>query len=146
AGPSAAFETDAGIVRSEIEGANVTIDIPPPDEVKLGLELDLGRRRATVHRLNVGVPHAVTFVDGLESYPVDVEGPLLRAHPAFAAGCNANFVELRGGEIAMRTFERGVEAETLACGTGAVACAAVCFLLGHCGKEASIRTRGGDLL
>jgi diaminopimelate epimerase len=146
AGANAAFETDAGLVRSEVDGADVSIDIPPPAEVALGLDLDLGGRRAVVHRLKVGVPHAVTFVRGLESYPVDVEGPLLRAHSAFAAGCNANFVELRGGEIAMRTYERGVEAETLACGTGAVACAAVCFLLGHTEKAVSIRTRGGDLL
>ena len=94
----------------------------------------------------VGVPHAVTFVADVDSHPVDIEGPILRAHPAFPQGCNANFLELRGGELRMRTYERGVEAETLACGTGAVACAAVSFLLGRAGTPAAIRSHGGDLL
>jgi len=66
----------------------------------------------------VGVPHAVTFVEDVAAHPVAVEGPILRAHPAFPAGCNANFVELGPGHLRMRTYERGVEAETLACGAG----------------------------
>jgi len=151
AGLRTAFETEAGIVRAEIEGEEVTIEIPPPVEIELGLTLDLNGRHATVHRLLVGVPHAVTFVAGLAGHPVDAEGPVLRAHPAFGAGCNASFVEVGQGaegacEVAVRTFERGVEAETLACGTGAVASVAVSFLLGLVPTSAAVRTRGGDLL
>jgi diaminopimelate epimerase len=146
AGRKAAFQTEAGRVQAEIEGARVTLEIPPPAEIELGLQLDLGGRIATVHRLMVGVPHAVTFVEDVAGHPVAVEGPVLRAHPAFPAGCNANFLEVRAGRLSMRTYERGVEAETLACGTGAVACAAVALLLGRAGTPAEIETRGGDRL
>ena len=146
AGTRAVFATDAGLVRAEIDAQTVTIEIPPPAEIELGLELDVGSRRAVVHKLMVGVPHAVTLVPDADSHPVAEEGPILRAHPAFPAGCNANFITLGPGEIRMRTYERGVEAETLACGTGAVASAAVAFLLGLSGPDAAVRTRGGDLL
>ncbi len=146
AGRRHSFLTDAGIVRAEVGAEDVTIEIPPPREIELGLQLDLGNRRAEVHKLMVGVPHAVTFVADVDRHPVDVEGPILRRHPAFPAGCNANFIELRDGEIRMRTFERGVEAETLACGTGAVACATVVLLKGLGTARATVRTRGGDLL
>ena len=129
-----------------IAGSTVTLEIPPPAEIELGLDLDLGKRRAVVHKLMVGVPHAVTFVEDVAAHPVDLEGPILRAHPAFPAGCNANFVELRPGHLRMRTYERGVEAETLACGTGAVASAAVALLLGHAGAAVEVETRGGDRL
>lgn len=146
AGRRHSFRTDAGIVRAEVGEGQVTIEIPPPAEIELGLRLDLGGRQAEVHKLMVGVPHAVTFVADVDRHPVDIEGPILRRHPAFPAGCNANFIELRDGEIRMRTFERGVEAETLACGTGAVACAAIVFLKGLGGAQAKVRTRGGDRL
>ena len=146
AGRKTAFQTDAGMALAEIDGSSVTIEIPPPAEIELDLSLDIGPRKAIVHKLMVGVPHAVTFVADVDSFPVDVEGPILRAHPAFPDGCNANFLELKGGELRMRTYERGVEAETLACGTGAVACAAVSFLLGRAGTPAAVRTHGGDLL
>ncbi|HEY2110995.1 MAG TPA: hypothetical protein VGH25_04625, partial [Dongiaceae bacterium] len=136
----------AGLALAEIDGTSVTIEIPPPAAIEFDLSLDLGPRKAIVHKLMVGVPHAVTFVSDVDGHPVEIEGPILRAHPAFPQGCNANFLELRGGELRMRTYERGVEAETLACGTGAVACAAVCFLLGRAGTPAAVRTRGGDLL
>jgi len=146
AGARTAFQTDAGMAVAEVDGSSVTIEIPPPAEIELDLTLDLGVRKAAVHKLMVGVPHAVTFVTDVDSHPVDIEGPILRAHPAFPQGCNANFLQLKGGELRMRTYERGVEAETLACGTGAVACAAVCFLLGRAGTPAAVRSHGGDLL
>ena len=146
AGGKAAFQTEAGLVKAEISGSAVTLEVPPPAEIELGLDLDLGKRRAIVHKLMVGVPHAVTFVEDVAAHPVAVEGPILRAHPAFPAGCNANFVELGPGHLRMRTYERGVEAETLACGTGAVASAAVALLLGHAGGAVEVETRGGDRL
>lgn len=143
---SAVFRTDAGLVRAEIEGSAVTIEIPPPAEIELGLELDFCGRQATVHKLMVGVPHAVTFVADIDAHPVAIEGPALRAHPAFPAGCNANFVEAGPERLRVRTYERGVEAETLACGTGAVASAAVAFLLGRTGPSVTVESRGGDQL
>jgi diaminopimelate epimerase len=83
AGAKTAFQTDAGMALAEIDGSSVTIEIPPPAEIELDLTLDLGPRRATVHRLMVGVPHAVTFVADVDGHPVHVEGPIFRAHNAF---------------------------------------------------------------
>jgi len=78
-----------------------------------------------LHHLNTGVPHAVAFVDSLESIDVDHWGSAIRHHAHFQPrGANANFVKvLEPGHIALRTFEFGVEAETLACGTGSAAAA-----------------------
>jgi diaminopimelate epimerase len=146
AGRETAFETDAGLVRARIEPEVVTIVLPQPDDIRLNLRLDLDGREVVVHHALVGVPHAVTFVHGLASWPVRRDGPVLRSHPAFPHGCNANFVEVRDRVVFMRTFERGVEAETLACGTGAVACVAISHRLGLCGSTAEVRTGGGDRL
>lgn len=140
------FMTHAGPVHAEVGADDVTIDLPPPSDCELNLRLRVGEQDLTVHKLMVGVPHGVTFVTDVANFPVNTLGPLLRAHPAFPAGCNANFAELRGGEIWMRTYERGVEAETLACGTGAVACATIRLLLGLGGNESVIVTQSGERL
>lgn len=76
-------------------------------------------RKGPVYLVNTGVPHAVVVVKGLAEYPVARKGRLLR----WKHGANVNFVERRGGKLHVRTFERGVEGETLACGTGVVASA-----------------------
>jgi diaminopimelate epimerase len=146
AGRLAAFETGAGIVHAEIVLGRVSVELPPPTGIELDTRLALDGREMTVHRLKVGVPHAVVFVPDIDACRVEKLGPALRAHPSFLEGCNANFAEIRDGEIRMRTYERGVEAETLACGTGAVACATIALLLGHGGREAIITTRSGERL
>ncbi|WP_342640794.1 diaminopimelate epimerase [Rhodoligotrophos ferricapiens] len=139
------FETEAGRVHAQISPDHVTIDMPPPRDIRLGMRLDIAGIEREVHFAQVGVPHAVILVDHLPAFPVDELGPLVRHHSAFPRGANANFVSTANG-LAMRTFERGVEAETLACGTGAVATATICHLLGISGPDATIRTGGGDQL
>ncbi|MFW6367177.1 MAG: hypothetical protein ACOC0L_00775, partial [bacterium] len=109
----------------------------------------------TVHTLVVGVPHAVTFVEDLEALDVAHWGPGIRYHSEFfPRGMNANFVEiLEEGHIAVRTYEFGVESETLACGTGAAASAIISCLQhdwseAYCRGEASVRVkvRGGETM
>ncbi|WP_170984213.1 diaminopimelate epimerase [Rhodoligotrophos defluvii] len=139
------FETEAGPVKAVVGPDHVTIDMPPPRDIRLGMRLTIGGEEREVHFAEVGVPHAVLLVDDLPNCPVDRLGPLVRHDTAFPRGANANFVSTIDG-VAMRTFERGVEAETLACGTGAVATATICHLLGLSGLDADIRTRGGDNL
>jgi diaminopimelate epimerase len=101
-----------------------------------------------VHSLNTGVPHAVTFVTDLELTPVVEMGRALRQHQRFApAGTNANFAQvLTPGSLAVRTYERGVEDETLACGTGVVATALIHHLLTKAPSPISVKVRGGDTL
>lgn len=82
--------------------------------------------------LNTGSPHYVEFVENVAAYPVDEKGKYWRYHPDFPGGTNANFVEVQEKNISVRTYERGVEAETYACGTGVTASAIAAFL--HNGK------------
>jgi diaminopimelate epimerase len=105
-------------------------------------------RDLEVHSLNTGVPHAVTLVQNLEETPVFEWGRTLRHHQRFApAGTNANFVQvLAPGSLAIRTYERGVEDETLACGTGVVAAALIHYHLTKAPSPVSVQVRGGDIL
>lgn len=126
AGETMRFQTDAGIYRAAVSGEHATIDFPDIDAVP--------ERRQTHGPLHaglafdylvVGVPHAVMEVEDLDLFEVADVGRAVRHDRAFAPrGTNANFIATEGdARIHLRTYERGVEAETLACGTGSVASA-----------------------
>jgi diaminopimelate epimerase len=142
------FETLAGMISAEFEAGQVRINMSQPNHLQLGLSLPVTDSQLTVHSLNTGVPHAVVFVDDLESVPVRPWGAALRYHEAFKPkGTNANFVAVTGpNAIAIRTYERGVEDETLACGTGMVACALIHHELTGAASPIAVQVRGGDTL
>ena len=99
-----------------------------------------------VYAANTGVPHAVIIVDTIDAIDVEAAAPQIRHHATFEKGANVNFVERSGPDsIRIRTFERGVEEETLSCGTGATASAAVVYKLGYTGDIVNVETRGGPL-
>ena len=96
--------------------------------------------------VNTGVPHAVIFVDDLESVDLDRLAPPIRYNALFPKGTNVNFVNFSpDGILWVRTYERGIEAETLSCGTGSVAAAVVAHRLGLTGNEVIVNTLGGIL-
>ncbi len=97
-----------------------------------------------VSAVNTGVPHSVIFVEDLE-IPIDEIAPLIRHSSVFPEGANVNFAKL-GDPFEIRTFERGVEGETLSCGTGAVASASIAYKLGLIEDEVLVETRGGPLI
>jgi len=100
-----------------------------------------------VYAVNTGVPHAVVMVDDLENLNVDALAPPIRHHESFIKGANVNFVQKTGEDsIKIRTFERGVEGETLSCGTGATASAAVIHHIGLMGETVKVETEGGPLV
>lgn len=100
-----------------------------------------------VYAVNTGVPHAVIPVDSVEGINVTALAPPIRNHPTFGNGANVNFVEKTGeNSIRIRTYERGIEDETLSCGTGATASAAVMFKLGFVGDTVHVDTEGGPLV
>jgi diaminopimelate epimerase len=118
--------TDAGPIRAAIDGAVITLQMTPPVDERAPVGLQVEGRSFACYFIDTGVPHCVVFLDGvadLEALDVETVGRALRRHPAFAPrGVNANFAaRLADGSFRMRTYERGVEMETLACGTGAVA-------------------------
>lgn len=142
------FETMAGIISAEFEGDQVRINMSAPHTLKLAQELDVAGEKLTVHSVNTGVPHAVVFVDDLENVDVIKLGAGLRYHEAFKPkGTNANFAKVLGpNSIAIRTYERGVEGETLACGTGMVASALIHHELTGAASPVSVLVKGGDTL
>lgn len=142
------FETEAGTLSAVFFGDRVRIAMSDPHSHREPGTLDVNGRPLDVHFLNTGVPHAVVFVDDLEAVDVVKDGAALRYHEAFAPkGTNANFAQALGpGRIAIRTYERGVEGETLACGTGVCASAILHHLrTGEAGPIA-VTVRGGDTL
>ena len=142
------FETLAGMISAEFEGDQVRINMSAPFDLKLNQALPVADETLTVHSINTGVPHAVVFFDDVD--PVDVRklGAGLRYHDAFAPkGTNANFVQvLAPNSIRIRTYERGVEDETLACGTGMVACALIHHELTGTASPIRVKVQGGDTL
>lgn len=123
------------------------VSMPAPRGLRLGLRLKALGRTWTVHFVDTGVPHAVVFVPDAGKAPVRELGRALRFHRAFGrAGANADFVELRRDGLVLRTYERGVEDETLACGSGAVAAAFVARALGRAGAPVRLKVRSGATL
>ena len=124
-GPRLTFETEVGPIQATVNNGRVRIRMPEPSPLREELQIDLGTTVLPVRAVNTGVPHAVVEVADIDGVAVVEQGRAIRHHPAFApAGTNVNFVSPReDGTLAVRTYERGVEDETLACGTGAVASA-----------------------
>jgi diaminopimelate epimerase len=126
----------------------VQVQLTELRDLKLDMALDVDGTPTTVHFANTGVPHAVVLVPDVAAVDVARMGRALRFHPAFApAGTNANFAQvLDRGRLLLRTYERGVEAETYACGTGAAATAAVAHALGLTDEAVRLTTSGGEEL
>jgi diaminopimelate epimerase len=149
AGKKMKFETLAGVIEGEIgedEGV-VRVRMTTPYDFRLGLSMTLGDKDWKADYVNTGVPHAVLFVDD-DEVPVNTWGRMVRFHQLFEPkGANANFVRvLSDGRLKVRTYERGVEAETMACGTGAVASALIAALQKGMQSPIEVVTSGGEML
>jgi diaminopimelate epimerase len=147
-GPSLTFETLAGILSVQVNGKIVKLEMTRPYGLKLDETILIGDKAQTLSSLNTGVPHAVIFVDDLEQVDILQKGKEIRYHPHFSPrGTNVNFVRLEdSSRLDVRTYERGVEDETLACGTGVVASALVAAFKGLVTSPVLVRTTGGEAL
>jgi len=143
------FMTGAGIIEAEIiEGDTVRLQMTTPGDICQEAEVILDGSKQKISSINTGVPHAVCLVTDLDKVPVVEWGRIIRNHQLFMpAGSNVNFGEITSEhEIHLRTYERGVEDETLACGTGAVATAIMAGLSGTVVSPVSMITAGGEEL
>ncbi|MCB2183910.1 MAG: diaminopimelate epimerase [Desulfobulbaceae bacterium] len=142
------FLTVAGEIRAEVAGESVKLEMTPPENLILHQEVHLDDTPWLIHSLNTGVPHAVCFVEDNKDTPICQWGATIRYHDLYQpAGSNANFVEVLGPDfLHVRTYERGVEDETMACGTGAVASAIIGGLLGLVSGPVKVKTSGGEML
>ena len=145
----AVMETKAGNVEAQVKGKKVGVRLGNPSDINLNFKILLKSHGSQkVNFINTGVPHAVVFVSALNKVDVKNLGRAIRYHKRFTpSGANVNFVTLQGrNSIYIRTYERGVEDETLACGTGAVASALISGLQGKVSSPVEVHTRGGETL
>lgn len=141
------FKTKAGEISAKISGKSVKLKMPSPLDICLGKPLRIRGQVYTGYFINTGVPHLVVPIKNLDKFPVKETGRSIRFHRKFKpAGTNVDFVSFKRGRILLRTYERGVEDETLACGTGAVASAIIGFRLARIKKTpVKVMARGGEL-
>ncbi|MEF3167911.1 MAG: diaminopimelate epimerase [Deltaproteobacteria bacterium] len=148
AGPRLRFETQAGLIHGEVTDGRVRIGLSPPQNLVCDIIISVDGKPIKVHHVNTGVPHTILLTDDLDTAPVRELGRAIRFHERFApAGTNVNFVQVfHPHSIRIRTYERGVEDETLACGTGAAASAIVTSHLSLTKSPVSVLTQGGEEL
>jgi len=141
------FETLAGIIDATVADTLVTIRMTSPHSFRFDRQVEVEGQMLMVHSVDTGVPHAVIFVDDIQATDVVGLGRQLRHHPVFApAGTNVNFVGRSADGLAIRTYERGVEDETMACGTGVVAGALIAAAKGMADSPVAMVTSGGIAL
>lgn len=147
-GRSLSFKTDAGSMTAQAADGEYTIRMTPVRDVKLDQTLSTTTGEYKYHFMNTGVEHVVVFVENADAIDIRPEGSSIRYHETFSPrGTNANFAQLTSdGAIKVRTYERGVEDETLACGTGVTAVAIAAALKGLVEQPVSVRVAGGDIL
>lgn len=148
AGTEMTFDTLAGPIQARVKGSLVKLELTPPKDLRLNQEIKLEGKTLNFDFLNTGVPHALIWAEDIKKTDLVGMGPLIRYHDYFKpAGTNVNFVQIEDpGTLWVRTYERGVEAETLACGTGSVAAAAVAFFKNKVQSPVQVRTSGGETL
>lgn len=141
------FLTPAGLIVGEYVGREVQINMTVPTEMKLNQRADFGWGEIEYHFMNTGVPHVVLFVPDAERAEIVAQGRAIRRNAIFPRGTNVNFVEVvDASNLIVRTYERGVEDETLACGTGVVASALLTNRVRGLALPLRLKVRGGDTL
>ncbi|MCB2185732.1 MAG: diaminopimelate epimerase [Deltaproteobacteria bacterium] len=147
AGPEMVFDTLAGPIRAQVRGEVVKLEMVPPSGAYAGIRLALGDQEVVLEGINTGVPHAVVRVTDLAAAPVVEWGRQIRYHDHFQpAGTNVNFVQAGPEGLRVRTYERGVEDETLACGTGAVASALMSAAAAGLASPVRVQVASGESL
>ena len=140
------FLTRAGVMEAAITKGSVKLKMVEPIDVMLNKKIKIKNGEVRVHHINTGVPHAILFVKDIERVDIDGYSPQIRYNKAFKRGANVDYVQvLNRHNIKIRTYERGVEGETLACGTGSTASAIVSALLGRTSSPVEVAVRGGKL-
>lgn len=146
--PRLTFETLAGLIEAEVLNHDVRVRLADIGDFRLYVSIPLEATTLAGHFIKVGVPHTVIPMENLEEAPVRQWGREVRFHQLFQPeGTNVNFVWYESPHVLeLRTYERGVEDETLACGTGAVAAALIHAKLGKVASPVAVHTRGGEIL
>jgi|SRR3989339_1969177 len=148
AGERMSFETIAGIIDAEVNRDVAKIHLTSPHSLVIDDQIKAGGSNIAVHSINTGVPHVVHFIENIEQFDVFNIGREIRRHGHYLpAGANANFVFVVDDHtLRVRTYERGVEDETLACGTGCVASALIAARKGFVQSPVAVHVKSGEIL
>ncbi len=148
AGRKMKIDTRSGLLNAEVMGNSVRLQMSFPKDLRLMFNLDMGGMRYEVSYINTGVPHVVRFEKDVDKADVRKFGAIIRYHKEFSpSGTNVNFVEvISSSKIKVRTYERGVEDETLACGTGATASSIIASMIKGVKPPVEVITRGQETL
>jgi diaminopimelate epimerase len=143
-----AFETLAGVIHAQVKNGTVKVQLPGASGLRMNIAVPLDSGLRMGHFINAGVPHLIYLSKDLENEDVERIGRTTRYHELFKpAGTNVNFIQIQGKhKLRIRTYERGVEGETLACGTGSVAAALIVGALGAVFSPVEVVTWGGEKL
>jgi len=147
-GPRCRFEAVDDLHEAEIDGGMVRLTMKDPQNYRPGIPLSVGTSQFTGYSLDTGAPHTVIFAEDIQALDLHTLGRALRFHPVSGpAGTNVDFVSWRTGcAVEIRTYERGVERETLACGTGSIAAASVSVLVHGLMFPVDVRVQSGETL
>ena len=142
------FETGAGLIKAVVNGDKVKVRMVDPKNLVTDLAINIDDTPVVGHFVDTGVPHYVIEVDDIEAVDLEKNGPRIRYHEEFAPdGTNVNFIAVENkNTLVLRTYERGVEAETFACGTGATAVAIIANRLHQMASPINVMTLGGGIL
>jgi diaminopimelate epimerase len=141
------FTTPAGLITGEYVGNEVRVNLTAPTEIRLRQRADFGWGEIEYHFMNTGVPHVLMDVADAETAQIVAHGRAIRRSPIFLRGTNVNFAQIVDSRnLIVRTYERGVEDETLACGTGVTAVALLTHLVHGLALPLRLKVRGGDVL
>lgn len=142
------IETAAGMLQAEVLAQAVRLQLPAPKDCRCHQTLALDNQAIRYHTIHTGVPHAVVETQALDGLDIRAIGAAMRHHAAFAPeGTNVDFMAITGPQaLRVRTYERGVEAETPACGTGITACALIAGRLGRVTPPVHVTCQHGDTL
>lgn len=141
------FSTDVGPINARIVAGQPEIDLRPIQGLRPDAGIALAAGESRIGFADSGVPHLVVLVDDSDAVPLMARGAELRHHPSLRTGANVNFISRAGAKWRLRTYERGVEGETQACGTGSVACAALLAAWGlEAGPTVQLLTSSGRTL
>jgi len=140
------FETPSGNILAQVSGDQVRVKMKDPSSAKLNLIIPLKSHTWKGHFIDTGVPHLIVFHRQVDNLPLEEIAPKIRYHPRFQPqGTNVDFVRIEEESIRVRTYERGVEAETLGCGTGAVASALISAVIYEIPSPVRVEMKGGEL-
>lgn len=147
-GSSYKIETFHRILPISFNKGNIQVEMSDPTDVRWDLKMAIDNQNFLMHHLDTGVPHAITFVDDINSFDIQTIGPKVRFHPEFAPkGANFNIASVdEKGDVSVRTYERGVEMETQACGTGATASAIAAAKAFGLNSPVVVHTKSGEAL